>query len=456
MQNYRSDEIGRKMAEVLEKDYWTTNLEMLKERDNTLYCTLENAQENMHRKLYLDWTRTGEPTLLVEDGERKVRLCSSRNPVREGELFAQGILVEEATGYVVFGMAMGYHVDALAKLTNTQQIVVLENDIEQLAICMRYRNLSTLLSQDRIKIVYCKEPGDYVGWLDADEEAVRYCMWEPSIKTIQNKALREILENYKVLFDSMDKLGDVLMDNFYHNQQLSDENVDVLRSQFEEKTIILLAGGPSLDEHIDTLRQLAGRSDIQIVCVGKVARRVLRAGVRPDYIVMIDGKAGTRWQINGIEDCGIPLIYLSTVAAKVAAEYQGKRYIAYQSGIEEAQAYATEHGYTVYQSGGSVSTFAIDMGLRMKCSRIICVGLDMGYKGDSTHAGNVGRKIVSRQTMRQVEGVDDTMIYTSKTLDMYRGWIERHIEKVKDVELINASGGARIHGMKEMSLEEIF
>ena len=57
--------------------------------------------------------------------------------------------------------------------------------------------------------------------------------------------------------------------------------------------------------------------------------------------------------------------------------------------------------------------------------------------------------------MRKVESVLGGMVYTSKTLDIYRRWIERRIENVNDIEFINASGGARISGMKEKSLKQI-
>ena len=45
-------------------------------------------------------------------------------------------------------------------------------------------------------------------------------------------------------------------------------------------------------------------------------------------------------------------------------------------------------------------------------------------------------------------------MYTSKTLDMYRSWIEKRIASEKDTEFINTSKGAKIAGMKEKSLIE--
>lgn len=54
-----------------------------------------------------------------------------------------------------------------------------------------------------------------------------------------------------------------------------------------------------------------------------------------------------------------------------------------------------------------------------------------------------------------MEGIETEYIYTSRTLDIYRQWIEKRIRGVRGTEFINVSKGARIHGMKEEKLERI-
>ena len=95
------------------------------------------------------------------------------------------------------------------------------------------------------------------------------------------------------------------------------------------------------------------------------------------------------------------------------------------------------------------------MGIRMGCKKIICVGLDLGYPGERSHASGVGHKIIDTGNMRQVEGVCGETVATSKTLDLYRRWIERRIAGEKKVEFVNSSKGARIHGMKEAEFIKI-
>ncbi len=437
--------------------YWDENMKVLEQSDKKLYKALVKAKEDNSRNYMLSWALTGDMVLSVETKQYGVvRLSSVLNPWQEAVIYGNTLSDKSFNKCIIMGFGMGYHVEYLAGHLSCNQITVLENDLEQLRICMMYRDLRGLLSNDKVKIILCTQNSDYAKYIDEDIDNIdiAYKVWYPSVKAIANNALREVLENYWVACNSMDNLGDMLIDNFEKNRELNDECVDILKSQFEGKDMVLVAGGPSLDDDIETLRMLNGRDNINIVCVGKVARKLIDAGIEPDYIVMIDGKAGTRWQISGIEQCGIPLIYLSTVAHNVASEYEAKRYIAYQEDIEPAEEYAKANQFTIYKSGGSVATFAIDMALRMRCARLICVGLDMGYIGDDTHAGGLGRKIENKKNLRQVEAVGGGMVYTSKTLDIYRRWIERRIEKEKDVELINVSKGARIHGMKEKQLSD--
>ena len=54
-------------------------------------------------------------------------------------------------------------------------------------------------------------------------------MWMPSIKVIDDKNLRELLEQYSVSFFSMDYFRDKLVENFTKNTKLKDENVGAVK-----------------------------------------------------------------------------------------------------------------------------------------------------------------------------------------------------------------------------------
>lgn len=444
--------------------YSRKNLECISKNNNFVYKKIidENIQ-NKNRKYEVSWNRIYSISLKVEKAQNeKVNICSFGDPWREALLYAEKSN-KEADVCVIFGFGMGYHVQEISAMHPEKNIYILENDIEQIRASVYYRDLSDILENENIHLIYCKDTASYAEWINRifekeSDKKIECKMWMPSIKAIEDKKLRELLEQYNVTFFSMDYFRDKLEDNFNKNIQLNDENVDALKNNICGKDIILIAAGPSLDDEMEVLKKITQRRDGKktvILCVGKIARKVVEKGIIPDYIIMTDAKERTRWQIRGIEESGIPLIYLSTVASKVAGEYRSKRYIAYQKDFEPAEKKAAETGATLFETGGSVATFAIDMSLRFKCKRLICVGLDMGYTDERTHAGGIGGKISDNTKLKQIEAVGGGKTYTNKSLDIYRKWIERRISIEKDIELINASHGARIHGMREINLKDI-
>lgn len=439
-------------SEELLKDCWGKNRRFLKERFPELYRQVLECRDNVPDKYQLSWAKTGDLVLDVDTGHGIVRMDSMCDPWQEARLFTESSM--EADGYLVLGFGMGYHVEFLLDQPTFGTVIVLENDLNQLAIALSYRDLSYALSNWKLNIIYCPDADEYLKYLADIKEGVKICIWYPSVRAMEDVSLRQVLENYKVESSSAENMVAVLRGNFKYNLQKNDEEVSVLKDIFREKQVILAAAGPSLDDNLEFLKQRDSSSTI-LVCVGKIAKKLIAAGLMPDYIVMTDGQEKTGWRINGIEDCGVPLIYLSTVAFNVVEFYRGKRYIAFQKGYPEAEQYAEEHGFETFETGGSVATFALDLLIRFECSKVICVGLDMGYRGDCTHAQGVGNDLADKRSLRKVEGIENKEIYTSRTLDIYRQWIEKRIHGIKETEFINVSGGARIHGMKEEKLERV-
>lgn len=438
--------------------YWKENMDILKCKDTRLYKVLKDAEENNQRKYILSWSDTGDIILSIETNiYGQVFLSSSVNPWQEAVLYGDELVNSGSEKCIIIGFGMGYHIDYIVSSSYFKEILIVESDLEQLRICMMYTDLSRILLDNRVRIVLCNQAEDYSKLFieNSGNSNLVYKIWYPSVKTIENSKIRELIENYWINTSSADNLGQTLLYNFEENQKLNDEPLDNIKDEFKNKDMVIVAAGPSLDVNIDYLSKLLNRDNIIVVCVGKIAKKLISENILPAYIVVIDGKKSTRWQTKGIEKCGVPLIYLSTAAHNLVSEYKGKRYIAYQEGVELSKKYAESNKFVAYQSGGSVATFIIDMAIRMECKNIICVGLDMGYIGDNTHAGGVGKKIQNKKSLRKVESVTGGEIYTSKTLDIYRRWIERRIENVKNIKFINSSGGARIHGMEERSLKEV-
>lgn len=184
---------------------------------------------------------------------------------------------------------------------------------------------------------------------------------------------------------------------------------------------------------------------------------MLAAGIKPNYVIIIDATALVYEQVEGIDKTEeIPLLYLSSVYHKVPQNYKGKKYIICQEGYKKSEDYAKEKGYNLFHTGGSVSTTALDIGIQFNCRRIIFLGLDLAYSNNMDHAVDTAMwNTVVSTDLKQVEDIYGNFIETNNTFNIFRRWIEKRIENVKEIEFIDATeGGAKIKGMKIKRLSE--
>lgn len=439
------------------KVYWDDNMALLKEKDIELYKLLTSASEDNSRSYIFAWASSGDPILKIETDNGIVQLHSEVNPWQEAYDYCMYNSKKRIEESIIVGIGMGYHALNLMNMYPYKKITILENDMEQLRILFMYDDISDLLKNKNISIKYIDDISIYRDILSKTDENKECLIWYPSIKTIKDNYLREFLEDFWINLSSVKNQDYILERNFEKNISAGCKDINVLKDKFKGKTMILAAGGPSLDDEIENLKRISNeknKSDIFIVSVGKVAKKLVENGITPDYIVMTDPNERTTWQIDGIENCGSALLVLSSTASGVVEKYIGDCYIAFQEGFDLAEKYAAKNKINLFKTGGSVATFAIDMGIRMGCAKVVCVGMDMAYTNNRTHTSGIGREISNTKSLRQVKCVDGGIVYTSKTLDMYRSWIEKRIASEKDTEFINTSKGAKIAGMKEKSLIE--
>lgn len=210
-----------------------------------------------------------------------------------------------------------------------------------------------------------------------------------------------------------------------------------------------------MDHGIEVLRYRS-KDDI-ILCVGTSAKRLLEADIVPDYVIISDGGEQIASQLAGLEEYpSIKLLYLCTANAKAVALFQGGKYAVFQKGYDEAEAYAERKKIELVTTGGSVSTTAMDLCIRYGCSRMVCLGLDLAYTNNQSHATGTLSEIAtnSKGGTYLVKSVDGKKVATIPSLNMFRKWIEQRIMNEQQVEFINISDGAYIDGMNNIATEK--
>lgn len=432
-------------------DFFKQNMNALKESDFGLYKLLnkENLIEGKNSllsdKLTLSLAINGQPTAQVFANGQSFYLHSSVNPEREARFLADSL--KQAEDYMVFGMELGYHVLELLNIHQSARVCVFESNIYMLHMAFTYIDWTTYIANGRIRVVYNDDLKQLVSELSgrfAEMKNAELLVHYPAIKMIEDAQTRQLLEDFFVTTSSMREQGGLLDSNFEVISKLNLPECGELKDIFKDKAVVIVGAGPSVDSQLTSIKKC--RDKITVFATGHITRKLVNEGIVPDAVIITDPQPLMYKQIDGVNLKNIPMILISTASSSIVEYYNGPIYVAYQSGYEPAEIKAKEIGATLFETGGSVTTTALDIALCFGAGKIIFVGVDLAYTGGYSHALGEGRKVENTDGLRQVRSNTGGMVYTSKNLDIYRKWIERRLEGVRYTEVYNTGDGAEIKG----------
>ncbi len=363
--------------------------------------------------------------------------------------------------YTIYGLGFAYHIEELDKMCESAYpIEVFESNLMMIYLAFTYRDLTPLLNAG-VHIYYDADFWQMTKALKNQSEGL--VIHYPSLRGISDTKIREQMTEYFVYESSVRNRSALMRSNFKYNTAGIKLYVDILKEAWQNKTVFLIAAGPSLDRNLSWLVQFFSegtqeelkkrREESIVLSVGTVYRKLMQEGLRPDYVIFLDANSRMHAQLSGYENEKIPLLILSTAWRRLAMVYKGP--------TEPAEQYAAEHGYRLYRSGGSVSTIALDVAIQMEAKRIVCLGLDLAYTDEKIHAtGASSQKLASTDGLISVQSTAGGEVYTSTALNIYLKWITQRVKQAKKddnrIELINATeGGAYIDGMQHMTLYEV-
>mgnify|MGYP002678351839 FL=1 len=401
-------------------------------------------------------TSAGSYTLAMKGKEHWMYLHSNGNPYREAAEIASAWFDREHYEYVVYGLGLGYHIQALLDIDESITVTVLEPDENVICLAKEYGVIDQDDCNQRVRIISDTDFHYLTMLSDSLRKEQQFVVYYPSMCVMKNEYYKQQLEEYFIGYSSAKTQETRLVGNFVKNQSLFSKEVTELSDRFCGRTVYIIAAGPSLDGNMMELKKVK-KEDI-ILSTGTVLKKLLKAGIMPDYVIVTDGGKYTYPQTAELTEKNIPLLYLSTVYYRILQEYPGDTYLICQEGFQKSEEYAAGRQYPVYGTGGSVTTTALEICIRMRCRRIVFVGLDLAYTNMQNHASgtsDVRNNAKGNMIVKDIYGCD---IPTAKNLHLYQKWIERRIQKedAAGIEFIDATqGGARIEGTEIKDLDKV-
>jgi hypothetical protein len=380
-------------------------------------------------------------------------LHSAYDPAGEARRLAAS-LPPAADTALLLGFGLGYLPEAiLASVSTVDRVLVCAADPRTLAACLDLRDLTRLLSDERLGFLVGGPPEALIAALDevgtrrlgilglrAEEAA--FPGWYGALRAAAERfAAKETINE-----NTLRRFGRLWVRNLARNLPLIGElpGTSRLESRFRGLPALVLAAGPSLDDVLPLLPAL--RERLLLICVDTALRSVLRAGVEPDFLVVVDPQY---WNWRHLEGLSSPSSILVSESAAFPAVFRfGCRATFLCSSLfplgKAIELAAGEKGKL--GAGGSVATTAWDLARVLGASPIYMAGLDLAFPRGETHARaslfeqralSGGLRLAPAETNQAAAlfsggaswapGNDGEPVRTDKRMSLYAWWFESRL-----------------------------
>ncbi|SNV81463.1 motility associated factor glycosyltransferase family protein [Clostridium cochlearium] len=374
-------------------------------------------------------------------------------PIKDAEKFIESNkeLILNKKYIVMYGLGFGYHAkEILKRVPLDSEIFLFDLDMEIYDIANKYNLLEDIKKDNRVNFILGNNKDFYKEFTNKISLVEDIIVYEPLLRALEYKYndFKEAIKSYKIAKINLKRFEPIMKENEKINIKNNYNTIGEFfkTSKLENKPIVIASAGPSLEKDLNTMKEK--RDYIKIFAVGRALDILMKNGIKPDIITILDAGEVVYNQIKGYENLDIPLCFLSTGSRWAVEAYRGPKYMFFNKECS----YNKEN--IIVETGKTVAIPTIDLAIKAGGHKIILCGQDMAFIDNKFHAGD-NENIKESTFCEKVLGVDGTYLNTTSGMLEFKKGIERLIEKNKDIEFINSSKGARIKGTIEKDLKNL-
>lgn len=387
--------------------------------------------------------------LTLRNAESGRYFHSQNDPMWEARQVAKRIYDPAMKSYSLLGCGLGYIAYQLYCVSDgSVPINIYEYDEKMIQYARNYgvldwipeECLSVTVDADVLPFLYSLE----------QEEGHGYHIFEPELYRAPEDA-QEIIRTLIINNNSATDFREDQQRNFYRNLQSDAKPLSVFKRDQSGESFVVVAGGPSVDDRLDFLKQQKGH--MPIIAVGTIFSKLLACGIVPDMAAILEARSTVMRQLEGIADQQVPLFLGIMAYWKLARIYEGEKYLVPTGGdTPEEKYYKKQCGGFALDCPGTVTIMAVNLALYFGAKEIYLLGVDFAFPKEQYYAtGATGDNSLSdKSSLFLVESVGGGTVYTDKPMTMFRDYMEELIENASDVTFYNLSKGARITGTIEI------
>lgn len=461
------------------------NIAFLKKNYPKLYEDIEKTEiSNLQNNITLEQTRNNQKTIKVKKDEKDFYLHSKYDPLRESETIINKLEerenIDENSHVVFYGLGLGFHIDVFTRRYPNTSFSLYEPSIEVFQHFLNNINLKNSF-YDNLEIILCEYEPEFVdiflSMLFKKINKKIIIMDLPIYENVFKEQYNNFFSKFKELIKS--KRGNLHTNYAFQKRWiincmknlkeiLSTPNI-ILEKQgeFKDKTAIIVAAGPSLNEEIENLRYIKDNGLAYIFSVGSAINTLIYNDIYPHAACTIDPSVKNQLVLEIIKEKGIseiPMIFGSSVGYETLDNYPGFKYHMITSQDTIATYYLrSNEGNTIniIYDAPTVAAATLQLLYVLGFENIILVGQNLGYRDKKRYSEGItysstevtDKELESGTWIKDVYGNE---ILTNNGFNMMRRQIESYINQFPDIKVINTTkGGAKIEGTEFIELREI-
>lgn len=426
--------------------------------------------------LTIEPAANGSPTARL-DGRL---LHSSRDPGREAERSCREIARRELPCVVMIGLGLGYQLEYLWTHTESTHCIVVEPEPQLIGSARTRPAMGPVLDSPRVHLADGPQSLDALlpRFAARGYEVVRLPGRTPvtddRLASVDESLLR-FSRRLSINRNTLRRFARLWVRNLGRNldRLATGRPVSGLERAFAGFPGLLLAAGPTLDQILPVLPELAKRA--VVVAVDTAVAPTVASGVEPDVAVVVDPQY---WNTRHLDRISLGRTILVSEPSAHPAAFRAFRTDPYlcSSLFPLGRAYESVVGAMgSLGAGGSVATTAWDLMRLLGVSPIYVAGLDLGFPDGRTHCRDsyfehravaLGTRLTSAESVAfsYLWGADpvpvpDTaggFVLSDRRMEVYRHWFSGQVSRPEAPPTACLTrGGAAVAGIRCAEASEL-
>ncbi|MGC8767130.1 MAG: motility associated factor glycosyltransferase family protein [Brevinematia bacterium] len=410
--------------------------------------------------------RDGNVILKLIKNGKEYYLSSKYYPLEESKKIAKNLNFKNEI-ILIIGIGNPYLIEEIKEIHPEKKIIILE-PLEEVVEKLKEINL---LPKCEIKVI--KEENELKEFLSSLSYFDYYIhpQYKNLIEDIKSweDVIKSTIHTLAINKNTLIKFGRVWAKNFILSieKSTSSKGVNLIFRKFQNSNAIVIGAGPSLDEHIKTIKELY--NECVIISSDTSFPYLVRNNLIPDFVITVDPQLKNFIYLLQNKNYENTIFIADTLYIPLIYDF-----------IPRENIFLFDSPFKVWQRiiektapkgeimvGGSVICSAIDLSNKIGASNIILAGNDLSYPK---------RKIYSKQNFYEINFFLDSSIFspydqwkilskyplikksdkesntllTDPRMIIFKEWIEKYI-KTNNINLINLStSGLVIEGAKSL------